>query len=427
MARQDSAKILAELNRELVELQNTAGMSEKALERYSIQLEKAMKIEIEMAKATKENTRGTKELMEIDQKSTRILEQKVKVDKQIVTQRKQLTQVSKKQRSELQALRTENQRRNKIAREEAKLNNKNISAYERLNLKIRQSTQRYRDLVIAEGKETKEAKRLRLQIQKLNRTRDLANKKLRTSTTLTGVLKKSTRGLLGVMAKLGLAMGAFMILRDMFGVVKSFDQANANLASVLGVTREETAKLTEQQQLLGSTTKFTAAQVADLQTEYAKLGFTQEQILGVTEATLQLAAASGTDLANAATIVGSTLRAFDMDVSETQRLVDVMAKSFSASSLDIEKFKVAMSAVAPAAKTAGFSVERTTALIGTLTNAGIDASTAGTGLRNIFLELSKRGITFEEAMSKIANASDQNSAALDLFGKTWRDFRCDFS
>ena len=73
---------------------------------------------------------------------------------------------------------------------------------------------------------------------------------------------------------------------------------------------------------------------------------TQKEIEGVTEATLQLAAASGTDLGNAASIVGSTLRAFNMDVDQTQRLVDVMAKSFSSSSLDIDKFSSAMANVA---------------------------------------------------------------------------------
>jgi hypothetical protein len=76
-----------------------------------------------------------------------------------------------------------------------------------------------------------------------------------------------------------------------------------------------------------------------------------------------------------------------------------------------------MSSVAPVAKTAGLSVEKTTALLGTLTDRGLDASTAGTGLRNIFLELSKEGMTFEEAMLQINSASDKNAASLALFGK----------
>jgi hypothetical protein len=172
--------------------------------------------------------------------------------------------------------------------------------------------------------------------------------------------------------------------------------------------------LTEQARELGATTRFTAGEVSQLQKEFAKLGFDQTEIQAMTEA---LAAATGTELPRAAEVTGSTLRGFGLDASETQRVVDVMAKSFSSSSLDMEKFATAMSSVAPVAKTAGLSVEKTTALLGTLTDRGLDASTAGTGLRNIFLELSKEGITFEEAMNQINTASDKNAASLALFGK----------
>lgn len=200
-------------------------------------------------------------------------------------------------------------------------------------------------------------------------------------------------------------------------IFKDFEQANANLAAVLGTTIDKTGALQENAKQLGATTAFTASQVTELQTEFAKLGFTETEILGVTDATLNLAAAAGTDLANAASITGSTLRAFGLDVSETGRVADVMAKSFSISSLDIEKFSTSMRNVAPVAASAGVSIERTTALLGTLTDSGLDASTAGTGLRNVFLELTKNGLTFEEAMDKIKNATDKNAVSLELFGK----------
>lgn len=94
-----------------------------------------------------------------------------------------------------------------------------------------------------------------------------------------------------------------------------------------------------------------------------------------------------------------------------------MALSFTKSSLDMERFSTAMATVAPVAANAGVSLERTTALLGTLVSAGIDASSAGTGLRNIFLELAKSGMSFNQAMDEINNSSDKNAAALQLFGK----------
>ena len=233
-------------------------------------------------------------------------------------------------------------------------------------------------------------------------------------------LRGATNGLKRFAGALGLVGGMALLVKGLkaaFNVIKNFDQATANLSSVLGVSKTAMSALTEQAKLLGATTKFTASQVSELQLEYAKLGFTQKEIEGVTEATLQLAAAAGTDLGNAATIVGSTLRAFNLDVDNTQRLVDVMAKSFSSSSLDIDKFSSAMANVAPAAKAIGLTIEETTALIGTLTDSGIDASSAGTGLRNMFLEAKKQGISFDEALAKIENSTDKLGTSFDIFGK----------
>ena len=92
--------------------------------------------------------------------------------------------------------------------------------------------------------------------------------------------------------------------------------------------------LSQDAKRLGASTRFTATQVSKLQKEYAKLGFSQKQILNLTKATLELATATNTDLARAAEVVGNTLRAFSLDASETQRVVDVMAKSFNESSLE---------------------------------------------------------------------------------------------
>lgn len=199
--------------------------------------------------------------------------------------------------------------------------------------------------------------------------------------------------------------------------IAEYQTANSNLNAILGVTKEETASLREQQLKLGKSTEYTASQTADAQTELAKLGFTIQEIGRTTPAILAAATVGSTDLANAATIVGSTIRQFGMEASESNRVVDVMAKSFSSTALDVGKFQVAMATAGPVAASANVSFERTTALIGQLVDRGLDASTAGTSLRNIFLDVAKSGMTYEQAMTKINTATDKNVAALDMFGK----------
>jgi TP901 family phage tail tape measure protein len=189
---------------------------------------------------------------------------------------------------------------------------------------------------------------------------------------------------------LGLALGGAALiggLVSVIGIFKDFEQANANLSAVLGKSKSEIIALSNDSKRLGASTAFTAAQVAGLQTEYAKLGFTQDEILKSTEATLSLAAATNTDLAQSATQVGAALRAFGLDASEAGRVADVFAASTSKSALDMEKLNTSMSIVAPVAKQFGFSIEDSTALLGSLANAGFDASSAATATRNIFLNM----------------------------------------
>ena len=201
-------------------------------------------------------------------------------------------------------------------------------------------------------------------------------------------------------------------------IFKDFEQANANLASVLGTTVDKISALTEDAKRLGAATAFSATEVSKLQTEFAKLGFTEEQILNATEATLDLAAATGSDLSQAAAIAGATLGGFGLDAKNTQKVVDVMAKSFSTSALDIEKFRESMKFAAPAAKAVGVSVEETTALLGTLANAGISGSLAGTGLAKTFTKLNEAGLTLEEGLQQVSNSQNKLQTATELVGQT---------
>lgn len=210
-----------------------------------------------------------------------------------------------------------------------------------------------------------------------------ANRAFRSMVAPIGALTRQL-GSLGIFIGGAAVIGA---VGGAIGIFKDFEQANANLSSVLGKERSEITALIADSKRLGASTSFTAAEVAGLQTEYAKLGFTQNEILNSTESTLALAAATGTDLAQTATQVGSALRAFGLDASESTRVADVFAASTSKSALDMEKLNVAMSKVAPVAASYGFSIEETTALMGKLSDAGFDASTMATSTRSILLNL----------------------------------------
>ena len=195
-----------------------------------------------------------------------------------------------------------------------------------------------------------------------------------------------------------------------------FAQALSTLEAISGATDSEINQLANSAKELGATTQFTSKQVVGLQTEFAKLGFTTKEILNATKSTLDLAASLDIGLGEAASIAGSTLRAFGLQTAETQRVVDVMASSTSSTALDFDALRESLKLVAPTSRAMNVSIEETTAMLGVLADNGLKGSIAGTGLSKTFIELNKKGIPLNEALKRVANSSDALNTAIDLVG-----------
>ena len=227
---------------------------------------------------------------------------------------------------------------------------------------------------------------------------------------------KSTKSFGKMAAGVAAAAAAFATINKVIGsAIKSFRDFEFQMAKVKAITGASNIdfkKLSNTAQQLGRSTFFTAQQVAELQTNFGKLGFSTKEILQAQEATLLLATATDTDLARAAIVAGASVRGFGLDASETSRVADVMAKAFTSSALDIEKFQTSMTKVAPIAAGANISLEATTAVMGTLTDAGIEASIAGTSLRNIFLKMQDPASDLSKHLGFTVNSSDDLERAL---------------
>ena len=219
----------------------------------------------------------------------------------------------------------------------------------------------------------------------------------------------------------GGAVGAIAGLGSLFVMATKkgaeFAKQMSTLKAVSGATSSEMDALANSAKNLGSSTQFTAIEVGELQTEFAKMGFTTKQILASTKATLDLAASMEVGLAEAATLAGSTVNAFGLEAKDTQRVVDVLAASTSESALDFSSLTEAFKNVAPAAAATNVSVEETSALLAVLANNGIKGSRAGTGLSKAFIDLNKKGIPLNEALDKIKNSSNSLNTAMDLAGE----------
>lgn len=168
---------------------------------------------------------------------------------------------------------------------------------------------------------------------------------------------------------------------------REYNKAVSTLQSITGSTKEGLKELTEQARQLGATTTYTATEVIQLQTELAKLGYSQSDILNMTDSVLYFAQATGASLADASSMTGAALRMFEKDTTDTAEFVDKLAASTTKSALSFSYLDTALSQVSPVANAFGFNIEDVLALLGQLANAGFDASSAATATRNILLNL----------------------------------------
>ena len=233
--------------------------------------------------------------------------------------------------------------------------------------------------------------------------------KLGKKTSMVGDIFKGTFG--AGMAYKGI-IALLNTIRDGIGTITSFEAANASLAAVLGTTQDGIQRLTADAKRLGEITEYSASQVTMMQTELAKLGFSEQDILDLTQPILQFATATGSDIPEAAQLAGAALRAFGGEATETERYVSAMAVATTKSALDFTYLQNSMSTIAPVAHAFGFSIEETTALLGTLANSGFDASSAATATRNILLNLADSSGKLAQALGKPITSLDELAPAL---------------
>jgi TP901 family phage tail tape measure protein len=169
------------------------------------------------------------------------------------------------------------------------------------------------------------------------------------------------------------------------------DQAKEmGLAFAEGANATETAMniLESKAEQMGRTTKFTANEVADAFWYMAMAGWKTGAMLDGIDGVMNLAAASGSDLAETCDIVTDALTAFGESSGEAGRLADIMAAASSNANTNVSMMGETFKYAAPLAGALGYSMEDTALATGLMANAGIKATQAGTSLRGFLTRMS---------------------------------------
>ena len=233
----------------------------------------------------------------------------------------------------------------------------------------------------------------------------------------------------GVLANLvaeGIRMAA-QALKDFateaFNVGASFEAAMSKVQAVSGANSEEIVQLTDKAKEMGEKTVFSATQSAEAFNYMAMAGWKTQDMLNGIEGVMNLAAASGADLATTSDIVTDALTAFGLEAKDSGRFADVLAAASSNANTNVEMMGETFKYAAPIAGALGYSIEDTAVAIGLMANAGIKSSMAGTALRKIFTELNGEVKISGKNFGELSIATADSEGKMRPFADILKDLR----
>ena len=226
--------------------------------------------------------------------------------------------------------------------------------------------------------------------------------------------------LMGAASAIG-AMGAAAIK-----VGSDFESAMSKVEAISGAAGSDLEALTQKAKEMGASTKFSATESANAFEYMAMAGWKTEDMLNGIEGIMNLAAASGEDLAATSDIVTDALTAFGMTAGDATHFADVLAQASSNANTNVGMMGETFKYVAPVAGALGYSVEDTALAIGLMANSGIKASQAGTALRSMLTRLAKPTEEAELAMEELGISIDDGEGNMKSFKEIMDDLRSGF-
>ena len=167
-----------------------------------------------------------------------------------------------------------------------------------------------------------------------------------------------------------------------------FDSAMSKVAAVSGATGDDLQALRDKSREMGSKTKFSASEAAEAMNYMAMAGWKTNDMLSGIDGIMNLAAASGEDLATTSDIVTDALTAFGLTAQGSGHFADVLAAASSNANTNVSMLGESFKYCAPIAGALGFSCEDTAEALGLMANAGIKSTQSGTSMRSIMTALS---------------------------------------
>lgn len=194
-----------------------------------------------------------------------------------------------------------------------------------------------------------------------------------------------------------------------------FDSEMSKVSAISGATGTDLDKLRGKAREMGAKTKFSASEAAQGMQYMAMAGWKTQDMMDGLEGIMNLAAASGEDLASTSDIVTDALTAFGLSAKDSSHFSDILAAASSNANTNVSMMGETFKYAAPVLGSLGYTAEDAALAIGLMANAGIKSSQAGTALRGAITNLAKPTDTVAAAMDKYGiSLTDSSGKMLSL-------------
>lgn len=207
----------------------------------------------------------------------------------------------------------------------------------------------------------------------------------------------------------------------------NFESGMSKVQAISGASGEDLAALTDKAKEMGAKTKFSATESAEAMQYMAMAGWKTGDMLNGIEGIMNLAAASGEDLATTSDIVTDALTAFGLSAQDSTHFADVLAQASSNANTNVGMMGETFKYVAPVAGAMGYSAEDVATAVGLMANSGIKASQAGTSLRTILTRMAKPTKEVQTAMDQLGVSVIDSDGNMKSLHEIMDDLRSGFS
>lgn len=207
----------------------------------------------------------------------------------------------------------------------------------------------------------------------------------------------------------------------------SFEAGMSKVEAISGATGEDLAALTDKAKEMGAKTKFSATESAEAMQYMAMAGWKTGDMLNGIEGIMNLAAASGEDLATTSDIVTDALTAFGLSAQDSTHFADILAQASSNANTNVSMMGETFKYVAPVAGAMGYSAEDVALAVGLMANSGIKASQAGTSLKAALVNMVKPTDDMRGVMERLGISIQNADGSIKPFGELIGDLRDKFA